>query len=157
MTPTRPYFLRAIYDWIVDNGCTPYLAVFADAPGVQVPVEYVENGEITLNIAPSAVANWSLDNQQLSFSARFSGVSQDIFVPISAILGIFAKENGQGMAFPEEPEYDQDVTQDGLEKHDVEIASLPSEQATDHDDDPSPPSSPSPVSKKARPQLKVVK
>lgn len=167
MTPTRPYFLRAIYDWIVDNDCTPYLAVYADAPGVEVPREYVENGEITLNVAPSAVANFQMDNDFVMFSARFNGVSQVITVPIAAVLGVFAKENGQGMAFPEEPAYEQDILQDGIEVHEeIDVSNigiskpdLSSVKKVDEtsgvDDDPTPPVPSS--STKGRPQLKVVK
>ena len=165
MTPTRPYFLRAIYDWIVDNECTPYLAVYADAPGVEVPREYVENGEITLNISPTAVANFHMNNDLVQFNARFNGISQTISVPIAAVLGVFAKENGQGMAFPEEPGYEQDILQDGVEIHDdvdnavkddkpLNLSSVEKNQQQD-DDDPEPPSPP-PASK-GRPQLKVVK
>ena len=160
MTPTRPYFLRAIYDWIVDNDCTPYLAVYADAANVEVPREYVENGEITLNIAPSAVANFHMDNECVMFDARFNGVSQTITVPIAAVLGVFAKENGQGMAFPEEPGYEQDILQDGIEVHDQveesDTAKPDLSAVTGVDDDDPVPPTPSPTSK-GRPQLKVVK
>ncbi|NRB39823.1 MAG: ClpXP protease specificity-enhancing factor [Pseudomonadales bacterium] len=165
MTPTRPYFLRAIYDWIVDNECTPYLAVYADAEGVEVPREYVENGEITLNISPGAVANFHMDNDYVLFNARFNGISQSVAVPIAAVLGVFAKENGQGMAFPEEPGYEQGILQDGIEIHeDADSASsnvgtpgLVTVSSGDKkpDDDPKPPTTPS--SPKGRPQLKVVK
>ena len=150
MTPTRPYFLRAIYDWIVDNECTPYLAVFADGAGVEVPREYVENGEITLNVAPGAVADLSMDNDFVMFKARFNGNSHSIVVPISAVLGVFARENGQGMAFPEEPGYEDDILQDGIEDHRPELTAI-----DDSDNDPDPPSTP--PSKKTKPQLKVVK
>lgn len=165
MTPTRPYFLRAIYDWIVDNECTPYLAVYADAPDVEVPREYVENGEITLNISPSAVADFHMDNDFVMFNARFNGISQSISVPIAAVLGVFAKENGQGMAFPEEPGYEQDILQDGIEVHEG-IEAVPNDDIkpvlspvtkvdSSKDDEPEPPTPP--PAPKGRPQLKVVK
>lgn len=99
MSSSRPYMLRAIYEWILDNGCTPYLLVNALADGVVVPVNYVENGQIVLNISATAVVNFSVENDMLSFSGRFGGVSQEVWVPIPAVLAIYARENGQGMLF----------------------------------------------------------
>lgn len=155
MKPTRPYFLRAIYDWIVDNACTPYMAVFADAPGVEVPRDYVEDGEITLNISPGAVANLLMDNEHVSFDARFNGVSYSIVVPMSAVLGVFARENGQGMAFPEEPGYDDDGLEDGLSDVDDAQGVRPELAPVTGDELDPDPDSPPPA--KGRPQLKVVK
>lgn len=108
MTPTRPYFLRAMYDWIVDNQCTPFLVVDATVASVQVPEASVEDGQIVLNIAPSAIANFLMDNDAVSFNARFSGTPFAIYVPMAAVMGLYASENGQGMAFPEEPAYQQE-------------------------------------------------
>ncbi len=105
MTPSRPYFVRAIFDWVVDNNCTPYLSVFAGFPTVEVPLEFVEDDHITLNISPSAVIDFHFDNDAISFKARFSGVSRSLYIPMGAIVGLFAKENGHGMGFPEEPFY----------------------------------------------------
>lgn len=105
MTPTKPYFLRAVYEWIVDNGCTPFVAVNATMPSVIVPREHVQDGQITLNLSPTAIVNLRMDNHQIQFEARFGGVSRSISVPVSAVLGIYAKENGQGMAFPDAEEY----------------------------------------------------
>lgn len=105
MTPTRPYFLRAVYEWIVDNDCTPYMAVNATISSVQVPSEHVVDGKIILNLSPGAIANLHISNDAVEFGARFSGVARNIFVPMPAVLGIYAKENGQGMAFPAD-EYD---------------------------------------------------
>ncbi len=104
MTSTRPYLLRAIYAWIIDNGLTPYLLVSADKEGVIVPRQYVSDGKIVLNISPTAAHNLFLeDNDWLSFSARFSGHLFSVSVPMQAILAIYAKENGKGMFFqPEE-------------------------------------------------------
>ncbi|SRR5690554_3322927 len=102
MTPTRPYFLRAVYQWIIDNDATPFLAVDAQLPGVNVPQEFVEDGQITLNLSPSAIAHLQMENSHVEFNARFSGTPRNIYIPMAAILGIYAKENGQGMAFPEE-------------------------------------------------------
>ena len=99
VTPTRPYMVRAIYEWIEDNYLTPYLMVDATLEGVQVPAEHVQEGRIVLNIASRATGNMIMDNDYINFSARFGGVSRDIWVPIQAVMGIYAKENSQGMFF----------------------------------------------------------
>lgn len=104
MNSSRPYLLRALYEWIVDNGCTPYVLVSATLEGVQVPRAYVKDGQIILNISPTAVAELRLENGAMAFNARFGGVPMQVYVPMSAVLGIYAKENNQGMMFePEEP------------------------------------------------------
>ncbi|HZR02516.1 MAG TPA: ClpXP protease specificity-enhancing factor [Burkholderiales bacterium] len=95
---TTPYLLRAIWEWCVDNGYTPYVAVKVDS-ATRVPMEYVRNGEIVLNISPDATRNLKIGNDVIQFSARFNGVSREVSVPIVAVAGIFAKENGQGLAF----------------------------------------------------------
>jgi stringent starvation protein B len=105
ITPTRPYIVRALYQWIEDNALTPYLMVDATAENVQIPTEHVQDGRIVLNIASRATGNMSIENDYIHFSARFSGVSQDIWVPLIAVLGIYAKENSQGMFF-DPNEYD---------------------------------------------------
>lgn len=97
-TSTTPYLLRAIWEWCVDNGYTPYVAVKVDS-ATRVPMEYVRNGEIVLNISPDATRNLKIGNDLIQFSARFNGVSREVSVPIAAVAGIFAKENGQGLAF----------------------------------------------------------
>lgn len=102
MSPNRPYLLRAIYDWISDNDLTPYLLVDAAAEGVNVPPQVVKNGQVVLNLAMRAVAKLDLGNDWISFQARFSGVSHSIRVPVSAVLALYAQENGQGMMFPAE-------------------------------------------------------
>ena len=105
MTSSRPYLVRALYDWIVDNQCTPYLLVNTLHDQVSVPQDYVNaDGQIVLNISPSAVNDFLMDDHSLSFSARFGGVPTDIFVPSAAIMGIYAKENQQGMIFEAELE-----------------------------------------------------
>ena len=91
--------LRAIYQWILDNQCTPYLLVNANSEGVVVPQDFVQDGQIVLNISEVAVAGLNIDSSYVSFSGRFGGVSQDIWVPVGAVLAIYAKENGQGMLF----------------------------------------------------------
>ena len=105
ITPTRPYMVRALYQWIEDNSLTPYLMVDATAKDVQIPTEYVQDGRIVLNIASRATGNMSMENDFIHFSARFGGVSQQIWVPLTAVLGIYAKENSQGMFF-DPNEYD---------------------------------------------------
>ena len=102
MSPNRPYLLRAFFDWIVDNECTPHIIVDAHHPMVAVPQEFVKDGQIVLNIAPRAVTNLSLDGDDVQFSARFNGMPVDIYVPIAGVLGIYAQENGQGMVFDQE-------------------------------------------------------
>ncbi len=111
ISPTRPYMVRAIYQWIEDNQLTPYLMVDATADNVQIPTEHVQDGRIVLNIASRATGNMSMENDYINFSARFGGVSQDIWVPIKAVLGIYAKENSQGMFF-DPNEYDNYVPEE---------------------------------------------
>lgn len=102
MTSNKPYLIRAIYDWIVDNDLTPYILVNANYPSVQVPQEHVSGGEIVLNISPKACRGLHLENDRIVFTTRFSGQSVQIFVVPNAILAIYAKENGRGMEFGEE-------------------------------------------------------
>lgn len=96
--PTTPYLIRAIYEWCCDGGQSPYIAVMVDE-NTRVPMEYVKDGEIVLNISPDATRNLKIDNDVIRFSARFGGVSQEVSVPVGAVKGIFAKETGQGLAF----------------------------------------------------------
>lgn len=103
LTPTRPYLARAIYEWICDNNLTPYLLVDATKPYTDVPTQFIQDGQIVLNIVPHAVHKLNMSNDVVTFSARFGGVSRDIYVPFNAVLGLYAKENGQGLFFdPEE-------------------------------------------------------
>ena len=104
VTSSRPYLIRALYEWLVDNQLTPYLLVDALRDDVMVPEAYVEDGRIVLNVSPTAVRDLQLGNEAISFNARFGGQAQDIFVPPDAVLGVYARENGQGMLFPEEEE-----------------------------------------------------
>ena len=99
MNSSRPYLLRALYEWIVDNGCTPHIIVDATVSGVDVPSQYVKDGQIVLNLSPSAVIELQLGDDSVSFNGRFGGRPTDVFIPISAVLGVYARENGQGMAF----------------------------------------------------------
>ncbi|MDO9095648.1 MAG: ClpXP protease specificity-enhancing factor [Rubrivivax sp.] len=98
-TSTRPYLLRALHDWCTDNGFTPYVAVHV-AAGVQVPMEYVKNNEIVLNVSFEATSGLQLGNEFIEFKARFGGVTREIIVPVDHVVAIYARENGQGMAFP---------------------------------------------------------
>jgi stringent starvation protein B len=98
-TSTRPYLVRALHEWCTDNGFTPYVTVSVD-DSVQVPREYVNNGEIVLNVSFDATSGLQLSNEFIQFKARFGGVARDILVPMSRVMAIYARENGQGMAFP---------------------------------------------------------
>jgi len=103
MTSSRPYIMRALYEWIVDNDCTPYVLVDASSEDVMVPQQFVKDDQIVLNISPGAVMDLNISNEAVVFNGRFGGVATDVFVPISAVVGIYARENGQGMVFePEE-------------------------------------------------------
>lgn len=95
--------MRALYEWILDNECTPYVLVNAMAASVEVPQQYVKEGQIVLNISPLSVQNLLMDNEAMSFNGRFGGVATDVFVPTAAVIGIYARENGQGMVFEDEP------------------------------------------------------
>jgi stringent starvation protein B len=109
MTPNRPYLLRAFYEWIVDNNLTPYLVVDATMPGVKVPTQHIQNGQIVLNINPSAVGNLLLGNDAVTFSARFGGSPFALYIPQRSVLAIYARENGAGTMFtPEEDEMSDD-------------------------------------------------
>ncbi|USA44289.1 ClpXP protease specificity-enhancing factor [Spongiibacter taiwanensis] len=102
MTSSRPYMVRAVYEWVSDNDCTPYILVNAEMEGVQVPEQYIQDGQIILNISSSAVVGLNISNDYLTFKGRFGGVAQSISVPVAAVLGIYARENGQGMLFDSE-------------------------------------------------------
>ena len=121
MTPNRPYLLRAFFDWIVDNQCTPHLVVDATYPNTTIPTQFVQDGQIVLNISPSAVAQFAMDNQEISFNARFGGQSMRVVVPVGAVLAIYARENGEGTVFTQdlidEDDYfdDEDENQDHIE------------------------------------------
>ncbi len=116
MTSSRPYLLRALYEWILENECTPYIVVNAYAEHVQVPQEYVKDGQIVLNISPAAVHALQMNNDAVDFNGRFAGIPTPVYVPVSAIMGIYARENGQGMVFetevPSPPPPDAPVSDD---------------------------------------------
>lgn len=102
MTPTRPYLIRAFYQWIVDNHCTPHIVVNARYDKVVVPEEHVNDGQIVLNVSPTAVNQLLLGDFAIEFRARFSGIVRKVYAPVNSILAIYAKENGRGMVFAEE-------------------------------------------------------
>ncbi len=162
-TSTKPYLIRAIYEWCTDNGFTPYIAVFVDG-NTNVPREFVKNNEIVLNVSFDATSGLDMGNEWIAFSARFGGVSRKIDVPVDNVLAIYARENGQGMAFPVERSIPE--TQAATERENnpppklapVEAdtpAPVTAEEGGPSDDDPTPPSVPRIGGKK--PSLKVVK
>jgi stringent starvation protein B len=102
MSSTRPYLIRAFYEWIIDNNCTPHVVVNADVLGTDVPREYIDGGQIVLNIAMSAVQSLSLGNDLIYFQARFNGIAREVSIPIKAVMAIYARENGRGMVFTED-------------------------------------------------------
>ena len=141
LTSRRPYLIRALYDWVLDNDLTPHLLVAADAEGVDVPHQFVtEDGKITVNISPGAVRGLSLDNALISFSARFSGQSYDVSVPPGAVLALYARENGEGMLFGEVEETEDVAIADSESSDDAALEESAEEAA-----------------KKKRSHLKVVK
>jgi stringent starvation protein B len=162
---TRPYLIRAIHEWCTDQGYTPYLAVMVDGQ-VQVPAEHVRENEIVLNISYDATSGLKMGNDWIEFKARFGGVPRDIYVPVDHVMAIYARENGQGMAFPldlKDPAHDAPA-QDPLVPVDDKVVKLVSVPSTDPSDEPPPePSGPSnssgsPASKSGgKPALKLVK
>ncbi|CBJ36680.1 ClpXP protease specificity-enhancing factor [Ralstonia solanacearum species complex bacterium KE056] len=162
-TSTKPYLIRAIYEWCTDNGFTPYIAVFVDN-STNVPREFVKNDEIVLNVSFDATSQLDMGNEWISFHARFSGVSRKIEVPVDNVLAVYARENGQGMAFP--VERSTPPAQAATERENspppklsaVESEAVPepatAETQGGSDDEPTPPSVPRIGGK---PSLKVVK
>jgi stringent starvation protein B len=135
LTPTRPYLLRAMHEWMSDNNQTPLVVIDATADGVTVPQQHVQDGRIILNISWSATQNLVLDNEHVTFSARFSGKSNQVVVPIAAIQGIYARESGQGMMFQDEP----GANDAGSNAAGLTSVSGQNDKGDDGDDDPSPP------------------
>ncbi len=140
---TRPYLIRALYEWCSENGFTPYVAVKVDN-SVQVPREYVQGGEIVLNVSMDATSSLKLGNEFIEFKARFGGKPRDIMVPIHRVMAIYARENGQGMAFP--------INDD--ESRGMSVSALEAKSLAQTDDAPQPPPTPS---GSGRPALKRIK
>lgn len=148
MTARRPYMLRAVYEWLVDNQLTPHLVVDAEQPGCQVPFEFVKDGQIVLNIAPSAVGNLQLANDRVEFNARFSGKPHRVYVPMIAVVALYARENGAGTIFEDEPQLQDSAATD------AEPTQQGPTEVIDGSQDDNKPSKPS---KGKRPTLKVIK
>lgn len=156
MTPRRPYLVRAFYEWLVDNELTPHLVVEATLPGVRVPVEFIQDGQIILNVAPRAVGNLEISNEAIMFSARFSGRPHSVIVPMYAVQAIYARENGAGTMFEPEEAYTADM-EVGIEEEPVSsLSSVDSEpeSLTEPSVDPDSEVSNKP---KGRPSLTIVK
>lgn len=156
MTSTRPYLVRAIYDWILDNRGTPYLLVDAGYAGVRVPRQAIKEGQVLLNIAPHAIDRLELGIDEVRFHARFSGVSQSIVAPLGSVLAIYAQENGQGMMFPAEESASVEEggeTQTEAPNATAEpLAAVPNAVEQDLSDEPE-----SPRPERTRPSLRIVK
>ncbi|HFR4130826.1 TPA: ClpXP protease specificity-enhancing factor [Raoultella ornithinolytica] len=160
LTPRRPYLLRAFYEWLLDNQLTPHLVVDVALPNVQVPMEYARDGQIVLNIAPRAVGNLELANDEVRFNARFGGVPRNVSVPMAAVLAIYARENGAGTMFEPGAAYDEDVTT--LNDDDASVSNesetvmsvIDGDKPDHHDDDPD---DTPPPPRGGRPALRVVK
>jgi stringent starvation protein B len=162
---TRPYLIRALHEWCADNGFSPYIAVHVDA-SVQVPMEFVKNGEIVLNVSFDATSALRLGNEFIEFKARFGGVAREIVVPVTHVVAIYARENGQGMAFPappsaaavpvETPRLSQAATAQPEAASRAALRAVPAESAAD--DAPAPPEpTPDGPGRGGRPVLKRVK
>ncbi|TKG23788.1 ClpXP protease specificity-enhancing factor [Vibrio breoganii] len=157
MTPRRPYLLRAFYDWLAENELTPHLVVDATMPGVRVPEEYVQDGQIILNVAPRAVGNLEIGNEALTFHARFGGRPHSVIVPIYAVQAIYARENGAGTMFEPEEAYDDNLEMEE-ENHLASADSLTAvEDTVEVEVEPSPDPDDEPPRPKGRPSLRVVK
>ena len=167
MTSTRPYLVRALYEWIIDNQCTPFLLVNALDPETRVPQEYVKDGQIILNLSPTAIRGLVMDNQRIEFSARFGGVARSLHVPLSAVMAIYAKENGKGMFF--DPNEDvapprpaalrpSPIKDASPPEKPVVLAEVTADKVSDHDgDDPDGGGKPGKGKSAKRPSLKVVR
>ncbi len=125
---TKPYLLRAIYEWCTDSGYTPYLAVKVDA-ATTVPMEYVRKGEIILNISYGATSGLKMDNDAIHFRARFNGVSRELYIPVQNVLAIYANENGQGMAFEVNATASETAAPSGEEAAAPSLAAVPAKGA----------------------------
>ena len=156
LSARRPYLLRAFYDWLLDNQLTPHLVGDINLEGVPVPLEYARDGQIVLNIAPRAVGNLELGNDEVRFNARFGGVPRQVSVPMAAILAIYARENGAGTMFEPEPAYELGVQDAEEAPVDPVMSVIDGDRPDDApEEDPSPDDDPPPRGN--RPSLRVVK
>ncbi|MBS0382810.1 MAG: ClpXP protease specificity-enhancing factor [Proteobacteria bacterium] len=165
MTSNRPYLLRAVYEWICDNGLTPHIVVDAGKPGVQVPPQAVSEGRVVLNLAPRAVGHLDMGNDVITLTARFGGVSQSVSVPVAAVQAIYARENGQGMLLAEDapgsvaPPLEASIPQPGSKAPPLQAVPTPAQDAVD-DGNPAPVADGGDSDKprpKGKPSLHVVK
>ncbi|MDR9438310.1 MAG: ClpXP protease specificity-enhancing factor [Halomonas sp.] len=149
MQSSRPYIARALYQWLLDNDLTPYIVVDAEQAGVEVPRQFVQNGQIVLNLAPTAVRDFAMENEAVSFSARFGGRPMQVMVPIEALIAIYARENGVGMVFGHEPVIPAEAAKAEAPRLDEEARDddVPREEGQG---DEAPP-------RKGRPSLRVIK
>ncbi|WP_251978967.1 ClpXP protease specificity-enhancing factor [Salinicola avicenniae] len=159
MLTSRPYLARGLYEWLLDNEQTPYIVVDAGKPGVKVPQQFVQNGQIVLNVAPAAVRDLAIDNAAVTFGARFSGQPMQVVVPMDALVAIYARENGVGMVFGQEPVMPDFSDEEQAELEDEGRPTLESvegrageeaSEASAEDDEAARP-------EKGRPSLRVVK
>ncbi|MCB8889724.1 ClpXP protease specificity-enhancing factor [Vreelandella malpeensis] len=156
MKSSRPYIARALYQWLLDNDLTPHLVVDATLPGVEVPRQFVQNGQIVLNVAPTAVRDLFMENQAIGFSARFGGQPMNVLIPTDALIAIYARENGAGMVFGHEPELETGEGEgeaDDAPRDEDTGPQLSVTESTDGPDD-EPPKGGKP---KKKPTLRVVK
>jgi len=156
LSPRRPYLLRAFYEWLLDNQLTPHLVVDITLPGVQVPLEYARDGQIVLNIAPRAVGNLELTNDEVRFNARFGGVPRQVYVPLAAVLAIYARENGAGTMFEPEAGYDadaEDFSEESTSEPVMQVIDGARSEQSDSDSEPDD----EPPPRGGRPSLRVVK
>ncbi|ELZ8932070.1 ClpXP protease specificity-enhancing factor [Cronobacter dublinensis] len=158
LSPRRPYLLRAFYEWLLDNQLTPHLVVDVTLPGVLVPMEYARDGQIVLNIAPRAVGNLELANDEVRFNARFGGVPRQVTVPLAAVLAVYARENGAGTMFEPEAAYDEAMTslndENSAEEPETVMSVIDGDKPDDAEDN-GPDDEPPP--RGGRPALRVVK
>lgn len=164
MLSSRPYLARALYQWLLDNDQTPHMVVDAKQPGVEVPEQFVQNGQIVLNIAPQAVEELFMENDAISFSARFGGKPMRVMVPIEALIALYARENGVGMVFGHEPvmpehEAEESDAENGVESGEAASEERPALSSVEDtgdevgsDDEDAPKAPP-----KGRPSLRVIK
>ncbi|MDA0110150.1 ClpXP protease specificity-enhancing factor [Vibrio mediterranei] len=157
MTPRRPYMLRAFYDWLVENDLTPHIVVDAMLPGVRVPQEFIQDGQIILNIAPRAVGQLELGNEAITFHARFGGRPHSVIVPLYSVQAIYARENGAGTMFEPEDAYLSIEEEETTEATPVSGLSVASEPEVTESEINSPDGDDEPPKPKGRPSLRVVK
>ncbi|KAA0014254.1 ClpXP protease specificity-enhancing factor [Billgrantia pellis] len=154
MSSSRPYLARALYEWLLDNEQTPYIVVDAEQSGVSVPRQFVQNGQIVLNVGPSAVRELRIENDAISFNARFSGQPMQVVVPTPALVAIYSRENGVGMVFGHEPTMPEPQAESDAER--PELTSVTGEGDSGRESEPGDKPSQDPPTK-GRPSLRVIK